>query len=104
MVHHKRSHRRKTNRRKNVRRSRRSTRRRSNRRRSRNVRKSRRSIRRNVRRSKRSRRMVGGWGAKKVGEKMYGGANEERKPWNKKKIPSFKLYGGGWPRQEPFIV
>ena len=102
MVHHKRSHRRRSTRRKNVRRSRRSTRRRS-----RNVRKSRRSIRRNVRRSKRSRRMVGGWGAKKVGEKMYGGGKEERKSWNKKKIPSFKLYGGGWPtapRQEPFIV
>ena len=47
--------------------------------------------------------MVGGWGAKKVGEKMYGGGKEEES-WNKKKIPSFKLYGGGWPRQEPFIV
>ena len=84
MVHHKRSHRRRSN-----------TRRR-------NVRRSRRSIRRNVRRSKRSRRMVGGWGAKKVGEKMYGGGRR----W-KNKIPSFKLYGGGWPtapRQEPFIV
>ena len=100
MVHHKRSHRRKTNRRRSTRRR---NIRRSTRRRSRNVRKSRRSVRRNVRRSKRSRRMVGGWGAKKVGEKMYGGGKEEES-WNKKKIPSFKLYGGGWPRQEPFIV